>query len=242
MDVLLVRDAVPKLPQFGHYDLLHGSRRLWKNTLESCRLSLIEQKILGITRKDDTPGYLAPMLYFDFLREKDPEIIEGVLLHNEEDMLSLVTLYIHLSNLLLNRLTDDLRPSELYELGRWYEYVGDEEQALYFYKKGLVGQPLEYETKLLLALASLHKKRGEIDRAVDLWNRVERKLEVVPSSLYIELAKVYEHSYKDYQMALQYAMKAFQVWKQENRLLRGKKDREKVQFLKRIERLEYKCI
>ena len=56
----LVRDHVPKLPSFGHFDLLHASRRMWKNKLESVKLANVEENILGVVRENDIPGYLAP--------------------------------------------------------------------------------------------------------------------------------------------------------------------------------------
>ena len=77
-----VRNEVPKLPQFAHFDLLHASRRLWKDVLPSCKLSIIEKVVLGFERENDTPGYLAPMLYFDFLSEQDPVFVEGIMKHN----------------------------------------------------------------------------------------------------------------------------------------------------------------
>ncbi|MCK9907287.1 ribonuclease H-like domain-containing protein, partial [Frankia sp. Cpl3] len=55
----LLRDSVPELPIFGHFDLLHGARRLWKDELESCRLANIEREKLGSFRQDDVPGYMA---------------------------------------------------------------------------------------------------------------------------------------------------------------------------------------
>jgi uncharacterized protein YprB with RNaseH-like and TPR domain len=236
----LIRDAVPKLPAFGHYDLLHGSRRLWKKSLESCKLSMIEENILGVTRQDDIPGYLAPMLYFDFLREKDPEIIEGILLHNEKDMLSLVTLYIHISHMLLCKPTDKWSSTELYELGRWYEHVGEDDTALSYYTQALDGGGEDqYRTKM--TLATLLKKRGEWERAVELWRSLEDQSAISQSALCVELAKIYEHRYKDYELALHYALKAYDAWKQEIRLLRKKMGRDNEQYIKRIERLEGKC-
>ncbi len=113
----LVRDLVPQLPAFGHYDLLHGARRLWKNELPSCRMFIIEQEKLGVHRTNDVPGYMAPELYFDYLREKDPEIIQGVLHHNEMDVLSLITLYIHMSKLLLETNEEQTQSAE-HSLGR----------------------------------------------------------------------------------------------------------------------------
>ncbi len=85
----LIREHVPKLPEFGHFDLYHASRRLWKDKLERVKLSAVETDILGIKRTSDIPGYLAPMIYFDFIERKDPEILFGILKHNELDVLSL---------------------------------------------------------------------------------------------------------------------------------------------------------
>ncbi|EXX89834.1 hypothetical protein BG53_13830, partial [Paenibacillus darwinianus] len=52
-----------------HLDFLHPSRSLWRNTLASCRLSQVEEERLGISRKDDVPGSLAPAIYFQFLAD-----------------------------------------------------------------------------------------------------------------------------------------------------------------------------
>ena len=93
----LVRDHVPKLPPFGHFDLYHAARRLWKHRLERLKLAVVEEEILGIHRKDDIPGYLAPMIYFDFVESGQPDGMLGILKHNENDILSLVTLYTHLT-------------------------------------------------------------------------------------------------------------------------------------------------
>ncbi|MDQ7863151.1 hypothetical protein RCO48_25235 [Peribacillus frigoritolerans] len=37
------------------------------------------------------------MIYFDFVERKNPEIMFGIMKHNEWEYLSLITLYIHLS-------------------------------------------------------------------------------------------------------------------------------------------------
>ncbi|HIW34638.1 MAG TPA: ribonuclease H-like domain-containing protein, partial [Candidatus Paenibacillus intestinavium] len=83
-----------------HIDLLHPSRSLWRNTLESCKLSHIEEMRLGITRVEDVPGSEAPRLYFEYLADGNPTILEGVFVHNEIDMLSLVSLATRFAHLL----------------------------------------------------------------------------------------------------------------------------------------------
>lgn len=93
----LIRDRLPKLPEFGHFDLLHGARRLWKHKMDRVSLGTVEKEELGIRRLEDTPGYLAPMLYFHFIKAQEPDLLKGVLHHNEMDVLSLISLYIHMS-------------------------------------------------------------------------------------------------------------------------------------------------
>ncbi len=227
----LLRDLVPQLPLFGHYDLLHGSRRLWKDHLPSCRLSIVEQQILGVHRQDDTPGYMAPLLYFDFLKEQDPSIMKGVLEHNEWDVLSLITLYIHLSSLLQGRDLAGCTPHERFQIGRWYEQAGDQLKAVEFYRSCQDLQPAQ------LSLAALYKKMKDWDQAIALWEQVAVGNSPLLTEVYTELSKGYEHHRKDYERALFYADKAYETWK----LYRKKLGKEKEPFVKRMERLEKKC-
>lgn len=227
----LLRDLVPQLPQFGHYDLLHGSRRLWKDHLPSCRLSIVEQHILQVQRQDDTPGYMAPLLYFDFLKEQDPSIMKGVLEHNEWDVLSLITLYIHLSSLLQGGTLTGSTLQERYQLGRWYEQVGDHSKAVEFFLSCQEWQPAQ------LSLAALYKKMKHWDHAIELWEQLAVGDSPQLTEVYTELSKGYEHHRKDYERALLYADKAYESWK----LYRKKIGKEKAPFVKRIERLEKKC-
>ncbi|MBD0379371.1 ribonuclease H-like domain-containing protein [Paenibacillus sedimenti] len=81
-------------------DLLYPSRSLWRNSLPSCRLSKVEESRLGFERVDDVPGSMAPTLYFQYLAEKDPSVLQGVFVHNEHDIVTLAALSIHFGKLL----------------------------------------------------------------------------------------------------------------------------------------------
>ncbi len=85
--------AFPVLP---HRDNLHLSRRFWKRLLDSCRLSRLEEAILGIRRPDDVPGALVPALWFDYLRSGAVADfvtpLAGVLRHHAQDVYSLLCL------------------------------------------------------------------------------------------------------------------------------------------------------
>ncbi len=79
-------------PDVVHLDLLFPSRRLWKASLESCRLSSIEEGIMGMSRVDDVPGSEAPEAWFSFVRGGDPALLRKISEHNLTDCHSLARL------------------------------------------------------------------------------------------------------------------------------------------------------
>lgn len=231
----LIRHLVPSLPAFGHFDLFHASRRLWKNELESVRLSKVETDILGIEREDDVPGYLAPMIYFQFVKQQQPEIISGVLKHNEIDVLSLITLYIHLS---LKILKTDQKASgeEHYEIARWLDYVGDSKSAISAYES-LLNKKSNKEDQALLALSMHYKKQQNWNAAVKVWEEIiHMNKSGTHEKAAIELAKYYEHNVKDYKKAILYSE---MVYKLINECDDSKKT-SLIEISKRIKRLKIK--
>ncbi|MET3291568.1 UNVERIFIED_CONTAM: uncharacterized protein YprB with RNaseH-like and TPR domain [Brevibacillus sp. OAP136] len=236
----LVRDEVPPLPTFGHFDLLHGSRRLWRRDLESCRLGIIEQEKLGVKRTNDLPGYLAPIAYFDYLHVYDPAPIEGVLQHNEWDVLSLITLYIHVSKLLLEYKRGTPSLDELFEIARWYDTLGCDREAMHGYAQiAKSDHPLHGKARLALGL--LYKKHRDYGRALAIWESCLKSPGHIAEELYVELAKLCEHQFKDYEKALHYTHLAFAHWQKKTALLRSKPRAELAAYRKRLERLEKKA-
>ncbi|AGK54658.1 ribonuclease H-like domain-containing protein [Bacillus sp. 1NLA3E] len=232
----LVRDHVPKLPEFGHFDLYHASRRMWKHKLEKMKLSIVEKEVLGIERKDDVPGFLAPMIYFDFLERKQPEGLIGILKHNEQDILSLISLYIHLSFQLL-RLDQDQTSQETFEVGKWFAALGQSSIAKDAFK-GLVNDDPTDSFKAMHALAFEHKRSKEWSNASLLWQRVA---ECGPPTMQIEacieLAKIYEHRQKDIELALRFSEQAHRVC---NKVTILKEDRLFQEIERRLTRLRKK--
>lgn len=157
----LIRELVPQLPAFGHFDLFHAARRLWKHKLDRLKLSIVEKEILGVERHEDVPGYLAPMIYFDFVETQKPDGMLGILQHNEKDILSLITLYTHISFQLLN-IDQSRTVSEGYEVGRWYASLGERAGALE--NLSLVAKGTEQsalKAKLALSYELKNKKNGK---------------------------------------------------------------------------------
>ncbi|HCX47489.1 MAG TPA: exonuclease, partial [Bacillus sp. (in: Bacteria)] len=61
----LHQKTLPKLRSQRQIDLLHSSKRLWKNDMERLKLKSVEEEKLGFSRKGDIPGHLAPIIYLD---------------------------------------------------------------------------------------------------------------------------------------------------------------------------------
>lgn len=201
----LIRDHLPKLPSFGHFDLYHASRRLWKTKMDKVKLVNVEKEILQFERQDDIPGYLAPMIYFDYVDRKNPEGVIEILKHNENDILSLITLYTHLTLQILQ--TDPMQSNEEKLLiGKWFDYIGEEKKAIETYS--LIAEEDNLEAKYELAYKL--KRRREYESAKQLWTEVAFYGDGnnIQQQAYIELAKLMEHQFKDYQLAIEYVRKA----------------------------------
>ncbi|SDL93370.1 ribonuclease H-like domain-containing protein [Bacillus sp. OK048] len=206
----LVRDHVPKLPAFGHFDLFHAARRLWKHKLERLKLAVVEKDVLGIERENDIPGFLAPMIYFDFIESKQPDGMLGVIKHNEIDILSLVTLYIHLTFQLCGMDSKQTR-KESFEVGRWYDSLGQKEEAAKVLIKLAEGSDMT-SLQAKLALAYQSKKIQNWEGSLPLFLEVaDAGRDHLSQEACIEVAKIYEHKLKDYQKALNYCLKALEI-------------------------------
>ena len=230
----LIKEHVPKLPEFGHFDLYHASRRLWRNKLERVKLSAVETDILGVHREDDIPGYLAPMIYFDFVERKNPEILFGIMKHNELDILSLITLYIHLSRKILQI---DGYTEDSMEIARWLAYLGKKEESVETYKK--IVEAGNEEDRIIAghAIAFQKKKQKQFNEALEIWKEVALKGNVqIRIQAQIECAKLYEHQFKEVGNALKCALNAHQEMLREGTIV----VKQKSELEKRIKRLEMK--
>ncbi|MBM4762078.1 ribonuclease H-like domain-containing protein [Bacillus sp. B15-48] len=199
----LIREHVPKLPSFGHFDLYHAARRMWKHKIERMKLTVVEKEILDFERDDDIPGYLAPMIYYDFLERKHPEGLLRVIKHNELDILSLITLYTHLSFQILG-LDKKRTVRETYEVGRWFAHLGDREKATENFEYIARGKEMD-AVLAKQALALEYKRKQDWLNAIPLWEDCSKLgNEEISIDASVELAKYYEHKIRNYQLALKY--------------------------------------
>jgi len=78
-------------------DLLHPTRRAFARCWPDCRLSSVEQRLLGVRRDDDLPGAEVPGVWRAWLTRGCGRDLPRVLHHNRLDLLSLVALPIRLA-------------------------------------------------------------------------------------------------------------------------------------------------
>lgn len=91
----LARMGAP-LQGIDHLDLLYPTRRRYKGRWENCRLATIERHALGIVREDDLPGSEAPAAWLGYLRGGSASALRGVFRHNQQDVVTLAQLLLHL--------------------------------------------------------------------------------------------------------------------------------------------------
>jgi hypothetical protein len=84
------------LAKIPHFDVLHFSRRRWKDHLTSLRLTALETEILGISREDDIPGQMVPEFYEAYLRTGNCGPLVPIIEHNRQDVVSLAQLFFYL--------------------------------------------------------------------------------------------------------------------------------------------------
>jgi uncharacterized protein len=72
-----------------HLDLLHFSRRQWKNQLPNCRLQTLEKHLFGLERCDDVPSSLVPEFYLTYRKTGNIGPLVPIIEHNREDVVTL---------------------------------------------------------------------------------------------------------------------------------------------------------
>ncbi len=83
-------------PDMAHFDLLHESRRRWKEYLPDCKLQTIERYILKRRRSGDIPGEEIPEVYHEYVRTGEVRRIKTVLQHNLLDLISMSEIVLHM--------------------------------------------------------------------------------------------------------------------------------------------------
>lgn len=178
-------------------DLLYPTRRIFKRRLLDCSLGNIEREVLHLSRSQDIPGALIPARYNQFLQKQDLSLLQDICIHNRQDIYSLYLL-LHALGKIMEEPSCLLNSTDQYSL------------ALHFQKKGLQKEAKALLTKVQSGnyfgqaqrcLSSLYRKEGAQEEAIEILKAMARR-GLEGAFPFIELAKIYEHQCKDYEMAL----------------------------------------
>ena len=239
--------AAPKLA--AHLDLLHPARALWKLRLRSVRLAELERHVLdaprlGWHRENDVASALIPQFYFDYLRGGPAEPLAGVVRHNQMDLRGLAALFGKINTLLSEPAdsANEIESLDLFGLSRFLQRRGDADRAHSACAQALaIGLPAEFRPKARRDLALMAKRRGEHERAAEIWLDMVADLhEGIHASE--QLAIYYERHAKDPAKAAQFAKLAVATVRRQRAnsrdlLLTARFARLEKKFLQRVARL-----
>lgn len=214
-----MEDAVAHLEQL---DLMYPSRSVWKLRLGCCKLSYLESTILGMPERDDIPGSEIPQRYFDSVRMHDTELLNDVINHNRQDIVTLGVLLCKLNQLFCLPESAD-ETMDLYSLGRTFERQGEYRCAKGLYLKASRPRPLrtakdlrdeKYFGEANMRLFLLYRRSKEYEKCEQtLLNMIKRRqMGQLP---YLELCKLYEHRLKRYNSALELCEKLLETASEE---------------------------
>jgi uncharacterized protein len=202
-----------RVPQLAaHLDLLHPARALWKFRLGSVRLIELEQHVLdaarmGWHREGDLVAALIPQFYFDYLRGGPGQPLISVVKHNQMDLRGLAALFGKINSLLDTRgdFHEEADSLDLFGLSKFLHRKGEKDRAHSACARALdAGLPAEFRPQATRDLALMAKRRGERERAAELWQ--ELVIHPQDGALACEqLAIHYERYERDFARAMEFA-------------------------------------
>jgi uncharacterized protein YprB with RNaseH-like and TPR domain len=194
----------------AHVDLLHLSRRLWRDRLPSRTLSNLEVHILGAHRsEEEVPGWMIPQMYFEYLRDGDARPLKRVFYHNAMDVVSMAALLNHATTLLEDPANFPAVESiELAAAARLYEELGQISRAIQLYRYSLSSpMPAELFLDTSQRLALIFKRQGDYPTAIPIWEAAALAGGLAACE---EMAKYYEHHTQDYPQAIRWTQTALE--------------------------------
>ncbi len=216
LETRFILQRIPfRLGNLPHLDFLFPARSLWKHKYESCRLSHLAHNVLVTGRDDDIPSSEVPWRYFQFLQTGNYDLIEPVLYHNAEDILSLLGLVILGASIFSDDPDSCSQDAmDFFGAGKVLEKVGETEKAADFFQRALNGS-LSDEVGLSTRrrLAAQYKRFQHWEKAVAIWIEMAQAQNASSDLLYSlrELSMYYEHRAKNYPDAHRYAEEGYVV-------------------------------
>jgi uncharacterized protein YprB with RNaseH-like and TPR domain len=188
----MARMPLPEEPP--HLDLVHVARRLHRDPAGPCKLTSIEQRVLGFERYGDVASADVSARYLHFLRTGDVEGLLDVVKHNAFDVVAMVAL-VGLYGEPLG--TTSLSPGDLVGVAQTLLRAGEKERAFEIVHRAVGNGAGDLG---LLARAQIAKKSGDRARALVDFETLSSKVD--DPRVRLELAKLYEHFVKEPTRAL----------------------------------------
>jgi uncharacterized protein len=206
-----------------HFDMVHVARRLWKRPVDvgqpgslaaNCQLSSLEQRLFAVARCNDVDGFDIPTVYFRFLRRPDPQMLESVLEHNRNDLLSLAVITAEALNLIQTNDVSALSAEQALGLARVYERSGEASRLqLCLDRAAEPNQPVGVQLEALYRLALLLRRQRRFDEAAGIWRRLIEHCKISRSAFskaaekaaVHALAVHHEHRRRELETARKYA-------------------------------------
>ncbi len=209
---ILYRQPLP-LNGLPHLDFLFPARRLWSHKYESCRLYHLALNVVQADRSEDIPSAEIPWRYFQYIQTGNYDLIEPILYHNQEDILSLLGVVIigaHIFSEDPELCTADAM--DFYGAGKILEGIGDVEKSLQFFQRALDGDLTDMVSLEAKKRLSTHFKRNEEwEKAVPIWEEIAASKVVTRTQLHSlrELAMYFEHRLKNIEEAKRIAEEGY---------------------------------
>lgn len=188
------------LQSLPHLDLLHPAKRVYKLRLGRVPLTRLQEMILGQTRFKDIPGSEVPKRFFDYLKTRDEGLLQDVLIHNQQDILALANIFLGLLALHQDPLSS-LHQEDIFSMGKVFEGQKQHQRAAACYR---ACSKKDVQAMATLRLAEMYRRTGQDEEAVALFEHL-RQGEQRQAEIYISLAKIYEHRFRQPERALEIA-------------------------------------
>lgn len=202
-----------RLNSLPHLDFLFPARRLWKHKYESCRLYHLAQEVVGTGRTEDIPSAEIPWRYFQYLQTGNYALIEPILYHNAEDILSLLGVVVVGGSIFAEEGDECLADAmDYFGAGKILEITGDKERSIAFYQRALNGSLTDQVTiQAKKRLADFYKRAQDWEKAVFLWRELTSLDNLSAEHLFSfrELSMYFEHVEANYQEAHKFAEEGY---------------------------------
>ncbi|MGD2294546.1 MAG: ribonuclease H-like domain-containing protein [Candidatus Aminicenantes bacterium] len=225
------------LSELPHLDFLFPARSLWGHKLENCRLFNLAREVVEADRSEDIPSAEIPLRYFQYIQTGNTELIEPILYHNQEDILSLLGAVVVGAKIFIEDPEACAADAmDFFGAGKIMERIGNTEKSAAYFQRAIDGNLSDDVFLSARKRLSQHfKKNLDWEKAVILWK--EMASASMPSNNLLfslrELAMYFEHKEKKYEEAKKVAEEGFV-------LARNFSTRYERDFSHRMDRLRHK--